>query len=150
MLAEPGMASLTSRRPSELRETPFLRPPVVQVWAVYRTSTFWLMGHSLWSGVPCEEKPVRALGARRYLSDRLFPKRTEARAQLLGKKLRLFPGSEMTALLHLVVVDEIGIGPLRPVPRRLVKFVREDAHGSWDLDALGIEKGELVLPIKAS
>src|SRR6266446_7633885 len=109
-----------------------------------------LMAHSLLSGVPREEKPVRALGARRYLSDRLFPKRTEARAELFGKKLRLFPGSEMTALFHLVVVDEIGIGPLRPVPRGLVEFVREDAHGSWDFDALGTEKGELTLPIEAS
>ncbi len=56
----------------------------------------------------------------------------------------------MTALLDLVVVDEIGIRTLRPIPRRLVEFVREDAHGSWDFDALGTEKGELILPIKAS
>jgi hypothetical protein len=56
----------------------------------------------------------------------------------------------MTALFHLVVVDEIGIGPLRPVPGRLVEFVREDAHGGWDFDALGTEKGELILPIEAS
>src|SRR5258708_15499644 len=82
--------------------------------------------------------------------DRLLPKRPEARAKLFGKELRLFPGGEMTALRHLVVVDEIGIGPLRPVPRRLVEFVREDAHGSWHFDALGTEKSELILPIEAS
>src|SRR6202011_5719727 len=99
---------------------------------------------------PEKEHPARLWGARAYLSDRLFPKRTEARAKLFGKKLRLFPGSEMTALFHLVVVDEIGIGPLRPVPGRLVEFVREDAHGSRDFDALGTEKGELILPIEAS
>jgi hypothetical protein len=51
---------------------------------------------------------------------------------------------------HFVVVDEIGEGPLRPAPGRLVEFVREDAHGSWDFDALGTEKGELILPIKAT
>src|SRR5882757_6590629 len=81
--------------------------------------------------------------------DRLLPKRPEAHAKLFGKELRLFPGGEMAALLHLVVVDEIGIGPLRPLPRRLVEFVREDAHGSRDLDALGTEEGELVLPVEA-
>jgi hypothetical protein len=47
MLAEPGIESLMSRTPSELRETPLLRPPAVWVLAVYRTSTFWLMAHSL-------------------------------------------------------------------------------------------------------
>src|SRR6266403_1430230 len=94
-------------------------------------------------------KTARALGARRHSSGR-FPKRPEARAKLFGKKLRLFPGSEMTALFHLVVVDEIGIGPLRPVPRRLVEFVREDAHGNRDFDAFGTEKGEFILPIEAS
>ena len=56
----------------------------------------------------------------------------------------------MPALVDLVVVDEIGIGALRPVPRRLVELVREDAHGSRDLDALRREEGELVLPIEAS
>src|SRR6266566_1155247 len=94
-------------------------------------------------------KTARAFGARRHSSGR-FPERSKAHAKLFGKKLRLFPGSEMTALFHLVVVDEVGIGPLRPVPRRLVEFVREDAHGSWDFDALGSEKGELILPIEAS
>src|SRR5258708_36451833 len=67
MRAEPGVESLTSRTPSELRETPLLRPPVVWVLAVYRTLTFWLMAHSLQSGVPRAEKPVHALGAHRDL-----------------------------------------------------------------------------------
>src|SRR6266576_5767113 len=35
--AEPGVESLTSRRPSKLRETPFSRPPIVRVLAVYST-----------------------------------------------------------------------------------------------------------------
>ena len=62
----------------------------------------------------------------------------------------LFPGRKVPAFLHLVVIDELGIRPLCPIPRRLVEFVREDAHGSWNGDALGTEKGELVLPIEAS
>src|SRR5215212_6672825 len=47
MRAEPGAESLTSRWPSELREAPFSRPPVVWVLAVYRTFEVWLMVHSL-------------------------------------------------------------------------------------------------------
>src|SRR6202171_3414883 len=96
-----------------------------------------------------EREPARAQRTPTFL-DRFFPQRPEARAKLFGKQLRLFPGSEMAALFHLVVVDEIGIGPLRPGPGRLVEFVREDAHGSWDFDALGAEKGELILPIEAT
>ena len=55
----------------------------------------------------------------------------------------------MTALFHLVVMDEIGIGPLCPGPGCLVEFVREDAHGSWDFNALGTEEGLLILPIES-
>jgi hypothetical protein len=43
----------------------------------------------------------------------------------------------MTALFHIVVMDEIGIGPFRPFSGRLIEFIREDANGSWDFDALG-------------
>src|SRR5229473_2817531 len=41
MRADPGTESLTSRRPSELREVPFSRPPVVWVLAVYTTFPAW-------------------------------------------------------------------------------------------------------------
>jgi hypothetical protein len=37
MRADPGVESLTSSRPSELRERPFSRPPVVFAFAVYTT-----------------------------------------------------------------------------------------------------------------
>src|SRR6478752_6538892 len=72
MVAEPGIASLMSRTPSELRAMPLLRPPVVYVRAVDRTSMFWIMAHSLWSRVRGEARPARALGARRYLSANHF------------------------------------------------------------------------------
>jgi hypothetical protein len=43
MRAEPGAESRMSRRPSELREAPFSRPPVVLVLAVCTTFGIWLM-----------------------------------------------------------------------------------------------------------
>ena len=47
-------------------------------------------------------------------------------------------------------MDQFGIRPLRPAPRGWIDFVREDAHGNRDGDALGIEKPEfaLILPIE--
>src|SRR5262245_53429436 len=41
--AEPGVESLMSRQPSELREAPFSRPPVVWVLAVCRIFAIWLI-----------------------------------------------------------------------------------------------------------
>jgi hypothetical protein len=64
--------------------------------------------------------------------------------------LRLFPGREVPALPDLVVIHELRIRPLCPIPRRLVEFVREDAHGNRNGDTLGSEKGELILPIETS
>src|SRR5258708_2226660 len=46
MRAEPGVESLMSSRPSELREAPFSRPPVVSVLAVYTSFAIRLMVHS--------------------------------------------------------------------------------------------------------
>src|SRR6516225_3059767 len=77
-------------------------------------------------------------------------KRLEPRTKLLGEELWLLPSGEVSALLHLVVVDEIWIGSLRPVPGRLVEFVGENAHSGRDFDPLRTEKGDLVLPRKTS
>src|SRR5262250_785367 len=41
-------------------------------------------------------------------------KRPEARANLFGKELWLFPGREVAALVDLVEVDELGVGPFGP------------------------------------
>src|SRR5215213_4627101 len=76
--------------------------------------------------------------------------RAEARADLVAEELRLLPGREVPALVELVVVDEIGIGLLRPAPRDLIELVRKDAHGYRDGHALWVEKAELVFPIEAS
>src|SRR5215468_573415 len=75
-------------------------------------------------------------------------KRPEARANLFGQELWLFPGGEVVALLDLVEVDEVGVGPLGPGPGGLVELVREDADGRRDGDALDVEEAELVLPVE--
>ena len=46
----------------------------------------------------------------------------------------------MTAFIKLVVMDQLGIRPLRPAPRRRIDLVGKDAHGDWDLDASDIEE----------
>src|SRR5215468_12754106 len=75
-------------------------------------------------------------------------KRPEARANLFGKELWLFPGREVAALVDLVVVDEVGVGPLGPAPRRLILLAGKDAYGHRDGDALGVEEAALVFPIE--
>src|SRR5215831_2348999 len=72
----------------------------------------------------------------------------ERRADLFGEELRLFPGGEVAALVDLVEVDELRVGPLGPAPRRLILLAREDAHGHRDGDALGVEEATLVLPVE--
>ena len=56
----------------------------------------------------------------------------------------------MPAFVELVVMDEFGIRPLRPAPRGWIELVGKDAHGNRDGDVLGVEIGELVLPIETS
>src|SRR4051794_22915440 len=70
----------------------------------------------------------------------VFAQRTETRAKLFGEKLRLFPTSEMTAFFHLVVVDEIGIGSLRPVSGRLIEFIGKTLTAVGILTPLGLKK----------
>src|SRR5206468_90591 len=52
----------------------------------------------------------------------------ERRLDLGHEELRLLPGREVAAFVELVVVDEVGIRPLRPAPRRRVELVGKDAH----------------------
>jgi hypothetical protein len=82
-----------------------------------------------------------------FASDQ-FAQRPEPRPELGGEELRLLPGREVTALVHLVVVDEPGIRPLGPAPGRLVLFAGEYAHGDRDGNAFGVEKAALVFPIE--
>jgi hypothetical protein len=48
----------------------------------------------------------------------------------------LFPGGKVSALVDLVEVDEVGIGPLRPAAWGLVLLAREDGDGYRNGDAL--------------
>src|SRR5262245_43447132 len=74
--------------------------------------------------------------------------RPEASANFFREQLWLLPGREVSTLLDLVVVDELGIRRLDPAPRRLVRLARKDAHGHRDRDAFGIPKATLVFPIE--
>ena len=57
-----------------------------------------------------------------YLSD-LKPARTSSEKSFgCSQAVKWPPFGE------LVVMDEFGIGPLRPAPRGWIEFVREDAH----------------------
>src|SRR5688572_31566806 len=77
--------------------------------------------------------------------------RLEAGTHFLRKKLRLLPGGEVTALRQLVVMDQLGIGPLRPAPRSRIKLVGEHAHRNRDGDAPdGKEWSAPVLPVQTA
>src|SRR5438445_3327909 len=57
----------------------------------------------------------------------------------LGREeLRLLPGGEVVAPVDLVEVDEVGVRPLGPAPRRLIHLAGKDAHGSRNGDALDV------------
>ena len=81
---------------------------------------------------------------------RYCAQRSEARAHFLGQELRLLPGGEVSALGQLVVVDQLGIRPLRPTPRGWIELVREDAHGNRDATTPLTLKNALppVLPVE--
>jgi hypothetical protein len=81
-------------------------------------------------------------------SIRSLAKRPEARANLFGEELGLFPGREVAAPVDLVEVNEVGIGPFGPAPRRLILLARKDAHGNRNGDALGVEEATLVFPVE--
>src|SRR5215467_5988071 len=79
---------------------------------------------------------------------RSLAKRPAPRAELFGEELRLFPGGEVAALVDFVVVDEFGVGALRPASRSLVLLAREDTDGDGNGDALHVEEAALVFPVQ--
>src|SRR5262245_691709 len=80
----------------------------------------------------------------------VLPQGPEPGAHLACEEFGLFPGGEVAALVDLVEVDEVGIGPLRPAARVLVLLAREDGRGDGGGDAFGVEEAALVLPVEAS
>src|SRR4051794_26669308 len=55
--------------------------------------------------------------------------RPEPGADLVDEQLGLFPCREVPTLGEPVVIDQVRIGVLCPLPRHLVKLVGEHAHG---------------------
>lgn len=80
---------------------------------------------------------------RQYFPGRLLTEEPEAGEKLLGKELWLFPSGKVAGFLNLVVVDEVGVGTLRPASGRLVEFVGKHAHGNWSGTHLGVKKASL-------
>src|SRR5215467_11500483 len=74
--------------------------------------------------------------------------RAEAGAQFVGEGLWLFPRREMPAFGQPVVMDEVGVGFLRPALGGGVDLVGKDTHRRRNRDAFGREKGEVALPIQ--
>src|SRR3954462_13504230 len=75
--------------------------------------------------------------------------RAEGRAELFREELRLLPGGEVAALVVCVEMDEAGVRPLCPTPRRLILLAGEDRHGHRYRDALLVEEAPLVFPVEA-
>src|SRR5215213_6475012 len=75
-------------------------------------------------------------------------KQPECGSDLLGEQLRLLPRREVTALVDLVEVDQVGVGLLGPAPRGLVLLAGKDAHGNRDGDTLCVEKATPIFPIE--
>src|SRR5215203_3026752 len=73
----------------------------------------------------------------------------EGGSDLFGEELRLFPRREVAALVHAVVIDELGISALRPAPRSFILLAREDGDGHGNGDTLGVEEAAPVFPIEA-
>jgi hypothetical protein len=55
----------------------------------------------------------------------------------------------MSALVDLVVIDEVVICTLCPAPRRLVGLTGKDARGSRDGHVGGVVKAELIFLVEA-
>src|SRR3954453_5326606 len=66
--------------------------------------------------------------------------RPERGSKLRNEKLRLLPSREVCAFVELVVMDQLGIRPLRPTPWGRVDLVGKDTHGDRDFDAPHVEK----------
>lgn len=65
----------------------------------------------------------------------MLAQRPESGPQFGAEQLGLLPGSEMSALLHPIVVNEVAVGALRPALRRLVDLSRKDGHRRRNRDS---------------
>ncbi len=65
-----------------------------------------------------------------------LPQRAERGPNLFREELWLFPVGEVTALVELIEVEELGVGSLSPAAWRLIALAGEDAHCNRDRDVL--------------
>src|SRR5207237_2742671 len=89
-------------------------------------------------------KSVGTLGA--------LPDWSERGADLGREQLRLFPGGEVTALVHLVEVGDVGVGLLDPAARGPPDLAGERGEADRDRDRRGGLAGSLFLsflPVRA-
>jgi hypothetical protein len=66
----------------------------------------------------------------------------------LREQLGLLPRREVTALVNLVVIDELWICLLCPTPRGLILLAGKNTHCHRNGDALGVEKATLIFPVE--
>src|SRR5262245_9053813 len=86
--AAPGAESLTSRRPSDVRDAPS-RPPVVWVLAVYSTFSTWFMVALLSNAcVARSDKLYRPVGRVLHRIQRGVRAQTQVRSPLVRKRKR--------------------------------------------------------------
>src|SRR5258706_3555863 len=78
-----------------------------------------------------------------------LPQRSEPGAHVGDQKLRLFKRREVSAFVLLVVINELGIRPLRPTARAQIDLVREGAYGNRDGNAFDTEIREFAFPVEA-
>src|SRR5581483_10929372 len=83
-------------------------------------------------------------GARRTRAPRFWSshraKRFEGCANVGDEERRLFPGREMSALRMGLIIEQIGIGTLRPALRCLIDLFGKRADADRKLDASGVEE----------
>src|SRR5688500_8160200 len=73
--------------------------------------------------------------------------RPERCSEFLDENRRLLPGCEMAALGEPVVMDEIVVGALRPIPRSLVDLLRENADRGRNGDAQVVDEAALAFRV---
>src|ERR1700729_3254085 len=78
-----------------------------------------------------------------------FAQRLERRANVFAEELRLFPGGKVAADVVLLVIDEFGIGFLRPAPRCRIDLARVPAHADRARAALDVEVAALIIRIES-
>src|SRR5438445_12774223 len=78
-----------------------------------------------------------------------FAEGSEAGPNLFREGLRLLPGGKVAALIELVVMNELGIGALRPAPRSLVELFGKRADGDRNGNMLRCKERKLAFPVKA-